>query len=88
MAKQQLLGRALLALRWLKACPIGGYQVTIIEKAPHVLPPLDEEMASFVQAELVKNKIRLITGQDALIYLSSPANRQGRQAADVIAGLS
>ncbi|HFI0270225.1 TPA: FAD-dependent oxidoreductase [Streptococcus suis] len=29
-----------------------------------------------------------ITGQDALISLASPANRQGRQVADVIAGLS
>ncbi|HGO5511029.1 TPA: FAD-dependent oxidoreductase [Streptococcus suis subsp. hashimotonensis] len=29
-----------------------------------------------------------ITGQDALISLASPANRQGRQVADVIAGLA
>ena len=29
-----------------------------------------------------------ITGQDALISLASPANRQGRQVADVIAGLN
>ena len=137
-----------------------GLQVTIVEKAPHVLPSLDQEMAAFVQAELVKNGVRVITsqsatrfvlengqkitsdltilsvgvepenrlakaagvelglrggilvdehyetsqkdifavgdaivvkqeitGQDALISLASPANRQGRQVADVIAGL-
>ena len=144
-----------------------GLQVTIVEKAPHVLPPLDQEMAAFVQTELVKNGVRVITsqsatrfedqgkvivlengqkitsdltilsvgvepenrlaktagvelglrggilvdehyetsqkdifavgdaivvkqeitGQDALISLASPANRQGRQVADVIAGL-
>ena len=144
-----------------------GLQVTIVEKAPHVLPPLDQEMAAFVQAELVKNGVRVITsqsatrfedqgkiivlengqkitsaltilsvgvepenglakaagielglrggilvdehyetsqkdiyavgdaiivkqeitGQDALISLASPANRQGCQVADVIAGL-
>ena len=29
-----------------------------------------------------------ITGQDALISLASPANRQGRQVADIIAGLN
>ena len=29
-----------------------GLNVTIVEKAPHVLPPLDEEMAAFVQAAL------------------------------------
>ena len=137
------------------------------KKAPHVLPPLDQEMAAFVQEELVKNGVRVITsqsatrfedqgrvivlengqkitsdltilsvgvepenglakvagielglrggilvdehyetsqkdifavgdaivvkqeitGQDALISLASPANRQGRQVADVIAGL-
>ena len=28
-----------------------------------------------------------LTGEDALISLASPANRQGRQVADVIAGL-
>lgn len=145
-----------------------GLNVTIVEKAPHVLPPLDEEMAAFVQAELVKNGIQVITsqsatrfedkgkvivlengqkivsdvtilsvgvqpenalaqvagielglrggilvneryetsqpdiyavgdaivvkqeitGEDALISLASPANRQGRQVADVIAGVA
>lgn len=145
-----------------------GLKVTIVEKAPHVLPPLDEEMAAFVQAELLKNGIQVmtsqsatrfedkgqvivlengqkiasdvtilsvgvqpenalaqvagielglrggilvneryetsqpdiyavgdaivvkqeITGEDALISLASPANRQGRQVADVIAGVA
>ena len=145
-----------------------GLNVTIVEKAPHVLSPLDEEMAAFVQAELLKNGIQVITsqsatrfedkgqvivlengqkivsdvtilsvgvqpenalaqvagielglrggilvneryetsqpdiyavgdaivvkqeitGEDALISLASPANRQGRQVADVIAGVS
>ncbi|WP_270736211.1 FAD-dependent oxidoreductase [Streptococcus anginosus] len=145
-----------------------GLNVTIVEKAPHVLPLLDEEMAAFVQAELLKNGIQVmtsqsatrfedkgqvivlengqkiasdvtilsvgvqpenalaqaagielglrggilvneryetsqpdiyavgdaivvkqeITGEDALISLASPANRQGRQVADVIAGVA
>lgn len=144
-----------------------GLNVTIVEKAPHVLSPLDEEMAAFVQAELVDKGVKVITsqsatcfeengkvivlengqklasdvtilsvgvqpenslakaagietglrggilvdehyetsqkdifavgdailvkqeitGEDALIALASPANRQGRQVADVIAGL-
>lgn len=144
-----------------------GLNVTIVEKAPHVLPPLDEEMAAFVQAELADKGVKIITsqsatrfeekgkvivledgqklpsdvtilsvgvqpenslakaagietglrggilvdehyetsqkdifavgdailvkqeitGDDALIALASPANRQGRQVADVIAGL-
>lgn len=145
-----------------------GFGVRIIEKAPQVLPPLDEEMAKYVQNELNKNRVEVITsetvvaiedkgkklilengsilssdltilavgvqpentlakqagievgfkggilvdenyqtnikdiyavgdaivakqqitGSDTLISLASPANRQGRQVADVIAGLS
>ena len=144
-----------------------GLAVTIVEKAPHVLPPLDEEMAQHILLELENNNIKVITnqsvdefkeqghtlvledgttlnsdlnilsvgvqpenslakeagiklglrggivvddqyrtnvpdiyavgdaivvkqqitGQDALISLASPANRQGRQVADIIAGL-
>lgn len=143
-----------------------GLEVTIIEKAPHILPPLDVEMAAFIDdvleshgisvitnnsaveihnnhlvledgktvdadliimsvgvqpentlakeagvalglrggiivdeqyqtnlkdvyavgdATLTKN---LITGEEALIALASPANRQGRQVADVISGMN
>lgn len=144
-----------------------GLEVTLIEKAPQILTPLDEEMAIFVENELISNgvtvikeqsvvgfedagqKVRLengsvlasdltilsigvkpatkivgeagielgmrggilvddsyqtnleniyavgdailvkqqITGEEALISLASPANRQGRQVADVIAGI-
>ena len=42
-----------------------GLQVTIVEKAPHVLPPLDYEMAAFVHAELLANGVRVITSQSA-----------------------
>lgn len=145
-----------------------GLSVTIVEKAPHVLPSFDEEMAAYVHNELVANDVAVLTGQsavafqdkgkvvqledgtqlksdltllsvgvqpentlaeaagltlghrggivvndqyqtsdsdiyavgdaivvnqqilnqDALISLASPANRQGRQVADVIAGLN
>ncbi|MEC6748734.1 FAD-dependent oxidoreductase [Marinilactibacillus sp. XAAS-LB27] len=145
-----------------------GLSVTIVEKASHVLPSFDEEMAAYVHNELVANDVAVLTGQsavafqdkgkvvqledgtqlksdltllsvgvqpentlaeaagltlghrggivvndqyqtsnsdiyavgdaivvnqqiltqDALISLASPANRQGRQVADVIAGLN
>ena len=162
-----VIGAGFIGLEMAENLAKRGLQVTIIEKAPHVLPPLDQEMAAFVQEELVKNGVRVITsqsatrfedqgkvivlengqkitsdltilsvgvepenglakaagielglrggilvdehyetsqkdiyavgdaiivkqeitGQDALISLASPANRQGRQVADVIAGL-
>ena len=162
-----VIGAGFIGLEMVENLAKRGLQVTIVEKAPHVLPSLDQEMAAFVQAELVKNGVRVITsqsavrfedqgkiivlengqkitsdltilsvgvepenrlaktagielglrggilvdehyetsqkdifavgdaivvkqeitGQDALISLASPANRQGRQVADVIAGL-
>ena len=162
-----VIGAGFIGLEMAENLAKRGLQVTIVEKAPHVLPPLDQEMAAFVQVELVKNGVRVvtsqsatrfedqgkiivlengqkitsdltilsvgvepenglakaagielglrggilvdehyetsqkdifavgdaivvkqeITGQDTLISLASPANRQGRQVADVIAGL-
>ena len=144
-----------------------GLEVTIIEKANHVLPTLDQEMAIHIEEELAHNGLKVltgvsvvefqdqgktvilengdslstdvvilsvgiqvesklaadagiklgmrgailvdeqyqtsvpdiyavgdailvknqITGNNALISLASPANRQGRQVADVLAGL-
>ncbi|MBO0482667.1 FAD-dependent oxidoreductase [Candidatus Enterococcus courvalinii] len=162
-----VVGAGFIGLEMAENLQKSGLQVTVVEQAPHVLPTLDEEMAVYVQQELVKQgvevltsqsvvgfeekgkKLRLangetlisdltilsvgvqpestlaenaglklglrggivvnenyqtsnpaiyavgdaivvkqqITGEDALISLASPANRQGRQVADVIAGL-
>ncbi|MGH1801611.1 FAD-dependent oxidoreductase [Enterococcus avium] len=167
-AKATVIGAGFIGLEMAENLKSRGLEVTVIERAPHVLPPLDEEMAAFVQNELVRNDIRVITGEsaqsfsdqgkkitltngeevasdltilsvgvrpentlaqqaglatglgggivvdetyqtsapdiyavgdaivvkqqvsgeDALISLASPANRQGRQVADVIAGLA
>ncbi|WEG73200.1 FAD-dependent oxidoreductase [Vagococcus intermedius] len=162
-----VIGAGFIGLEMAENLAKKGLDVTIVEKAPHVLPPLDEEMAAFVEAELIRNKVTIltgvaatvfenkgktivlddnsqletdliilsvgvspenqlaksagielglrggilvdehyetnikdiyavgdaivvtqqITGEDALISLASPANRQGRQVADVISGL-
>lgn len=162
-----VIGAGFIGLEMAENLSKRGVQVTIVEKAPHVLPPLDEEMAAAVQNELLKQGVKVvaaqsavafedqrkkvileddteltsdltilsvgvqpentiaekaglelglrggivvneqyqtsdpniyavgdaivvkqqITDEDALISLASPANRQGRQAADVIAGL-
>ncbi|UUX34486.1 FAD-dependent oxidoreductase [Fundicoccus culcitae] len=42
-----------------------GLNITLVEMAPHVLPPLDEEMAIYVQNELQNNGVTVITGQSA-----------------------
>ena len=56
-----------------------GLQVTIIEKAPHVLPPLDQEMAAFVQAELLANGVRVITSQSATRFEDQGKNHRSRK---------
>ena len=165
--KATVIGAGFIGLEMAENLRKSGLDVTIVEKAPHVLPPLDEEMAAYIKNELEKNQVNVITsqsavafkeqgqkiiledgtnldsdltilsvgvqpentlaqaagielglrggilvdenyqtsveniyavgdaivvkqqitGEDALISLASPANRQGRQVADVIAGL-
>lgn len=162
-----VIGAGFIGLEMAENLHLRGLKVTIIEKAPQVLPPLDVEMAAYVHQALQQKGINIITGQsvaafeaegqvlvledgtrlasdltilsigvkpntqlaidaglktslrgglvvdehyqtsaknvyaigdaivvqnqithqDALISLASPANRQGRQVADVIAGL-
>lgn len=163
--KAVVIGAGFIGLEMAENLRRKGLNVTIVEKAPHVLPPLDEEMAVFAEGELRKHQVSVltnlsavsfnegrvqledgqeletdmiilsvgvrpettlakaagitlglgggilvdesyrtnlpdvyavgdaiivtqqITGEEALISLASPANRQGRQVADVIAGL-
>lgn len=66
--KATVIGAGFIGLEMAEALAKKGLAVTIVEKAPHVLPPLDEEMAAFVQAELVKNGIHVITGQSAQTF--------------------
>lgn len=39
-----------------------GLDVTVVEKAPHVLPPFDVEMAAFANRELRANGVQVYTG--------------------------
>ncbi|WP_270337992.1 FAD-dependent oxidoreductase [Lactococcus lactis] len=159
-----IIGAGFIGLEMAENLAKRGLSVTIVEKAPHVLPTIDREMAAFVNEELIKNNLSVMTnrgavefkndeilldngeslqsdltilsvgiqpetslaksagiklglrnailvdehyetsvkdiyavgdaivvknqlGQNALISLASPANRQGRQVADIISGL-
>lgn len=165
--KAVVIGAGFIGLEMAESLAQRGMAVTIVEKAPHVLPPFDEEMAAYIRKELVANSVKLYTGlaaesfeekgkivvlengerlesditlmsvgvkpettvaltagvetglrggivvddqyetsqkdiyavgdaivvkqqingEDTMIALASPANRQGRQVADVISGL-
>ena len=165
--KAVVIGAGFIGLEMAESLAHRGIEVTIVEKAPHVLPPFDEEMAAYIRKELIATGIKLYTGlaaesfeekgkivvlengerlesdvtlmsvgvkpetrvaltagvqtglrggivvddqyetsqkdiyavgdavvvkqqingEDTMIALASPANRQGRQVADVISGL-
>ena len=165
--KAVVIGAGFIGLEMAESLAHRGLEVTIVEKAPQVLPPFDEEMAAYITKELEANGIKLYTGlaaesfeeagkvivlengerlesdltlmsvgvkpettlavaagietgirggivvneryetslkdiyavgdaivvkqqineEDTMIALASPANRQGRQVADVISGL-
>ncbi|MDH6365167.1 NADPH-dependent 2,4-dienoyl-CoA reductase/sulfur reductase-like enzyme/rhodanese-related sulfurtransferase [Enterococcus sp. PF1-24] len=63
-----VIGAGFIGLEMAENLKKRGLKVTLIEKSPHVLPPLDEEMAAFIQRELVKNQVQVITGQSAVAF--------------------
>lgn len=165
--KAVVIGAGFIGLEMAESLVQRGLEVTIVEKAPHVLPPLDEEMAAYIAKELHDKGVEIYTelaasafeesgkvvvlengeklesdltllsvgvkpntdvaltadietgfrggivvddhyetnkkdiyavgdaivvkqqinNQDTMIALASPANRQGRQVADIISGL-
>ena len=63
-----VIGAGFIGLEMAENLQMRGVKVTIVEKAPHVLPPLDEEMAAFVKKELEANNVRVITSQSAVAF--------------------
>ncbi len=166
--KAAVIGAGFIGLEMAENLAEKGLDVTIIEKAPHVLPPVDEEIAAHVTNELQAHQVNVmvtvgatefqengrkiilddgsivetdmillsvgvqpenklavdagiatgmrggilvddnyetsvkdiyavgdaiivkhtVTAEDTMIALASPANRQGRQVADIISGLA
>lgn len=161
-----VIGAGFIGLEIAESLKHRGLDVTLIEKASHVLPSIDLEMATFINDELVENQVKVLTnlsvvelqdkkvilenqailaadliilsvgispesalaqkagakvgirsgivvdehyettvkdiyavgdailvkqqisGKEALVSLASPANRQGRQVADIVSGFS
>ncbi|REC32627.1 CoA-disulfide reductase [Enterococcus pseudoavium] len=72
--KATVIGAGFIGLEMAENLSKRGLAVTIVEKAPHVLPPLDEEMAAYVKNELEKNGVKVITSQSATAF-----NDQGQE---------
>jgi NADPH-dependent 2,4-dienoyl-CoA reductase/sulfur reductase-like enzyme/rhodanese-related sulfurtransferase len=57
-----VLGAGFIGLEAAEALVEAGLAVDVVELAPHILPPLEPEMASLVRAELVRLGVRLHEG--------------------------
>ena len=53
-----VLGAGFIGLEAAEALRIRGLEVDLVEMAPHVLPPLDAELAALIDAELTANGVR------------------------------
>ena len=63
-----VIGAGFIGLEMAENLKERGLNVTIVEKAPHVLPPLDEEMAAYVKRELKRQGVKVITSQSAVHF--------------------
>lgn len=66
--KVTVIGAGFIGLEMAENLKQKGLAVTIVEKASHVLPTMDEEMAAFVRQELVHQGVRVITSQSAVAF--------------------
>lgn len=66
--KVTVIGAGFIGLEMAENLKQKGLAVTIVEKASHVLPTLDEEMAAFVKQTLVNQGVRVITSQSAVAF--------------------
>lgn len=57
-----VLGAGFIGLEAAEALRLRGLEVDLVEMAPHVLPPLDGELAALLDAELNRNGVRTHTG--------------------------
>ena len=61
-ANAVIVGAGFIGLEMAEAMHQRGLKVMLVEKAPHVLPPIDAEMAGPIAEELTRNGIELIVG--------------------------
>ena len=72
-----VVGAGFIGLEMVEALHSRGLRVTVVEKAPHALPPLDDEMSGWVEQELDRHGVAVRLGQG----LSALAVTNGRVSA-------
>ncbi|WP_281860790.1 FAD-dependent oxidoreductase [Salana multivorans] len=71
-ARAVVLGAGFIGLEAAEALRLAGLDVDVVELAPHVLPPLERELATLVTAELERLGIRVRDGLGAVELHRSP----------------
>lgn len=66
--KAVVIGAGYIGLEVAESLKNRGLDVIIIEMAPYLLPPFDEEMAVMIQEEVKNNGIQFITSQSAAAF--------------------
>lgn len=61
-----VIGAGFIGLEVAENLKLRGLEVTIVEKAPHVLPPFDFEMASFAKKALIKNGVDVYDNNEVI----------------------
>lgn len=63
-----VIGAGFIGLEMAENLKKRGLDVSIVEKAPHVLPPFDEEMARFAMNEIVRNDVHVYTNTSVVRF--------------------
>lgn len=63
-----VIGAGFIGLEMAENLAKRGIRAIVVEKSPQVLPPLDEEMAAFVELELAQQGVRVLTGTAATAF--------------------
>ncbi|MCP0886637.1 FAD-dependent oxidoreductase [Ligilactobacillus sp. WILCCON 0076] len=63
-----IIGAGFIGLEMAENLSKRNIKVTIVEKAPHVLPSIDEEMAAYIEKELTNNNVTVITSKAATAF--------------------
>ena len=72
-----VIGGGFIGLEMAEAFHRRGMQVTVIEKLPHILPLLDQDMATHLQNRVRRNDFAIVTGAEAKSF-----SEQGVELAD------
>ncbi|OKL47898.1 CoA-disulfide reductase [Boudabousia liubingyangii] len=75
-----ILGGGFIGLELAENLHARGIDVTIVEAAPHILAPLDEEMAAIVENHLIDQGVKIITNDQAVeVSETDVVLKSGRQ---------